>query len=213
MNFLASSIIGYLLGSFPTAYLILKISKGMDITKFGTGNVGAMNAFDVSKSKVLGLLVFMIDALKGLLSVYIILLIFPLNFTDAGISLIFSVFSHCYNPWINFKGGRGLATATGGSLILFPFLFFLWCLIWVGIFLIKKNVIWANLVATVSSMAIVMIFIEKVMQFSFPKPGTESTLLFFSTTLLIIILTKHFEPFLDLLKNKENNSPNRTKNE
>jgi glycerol-3-phosphate acyltransferase PlsY len=213
MDFLVSSIIGYVLGSFPTAYLILKSSKGMDITKFGTGNVGAMNAFDVSKSKILGLLVFLIDALKGLLSVYIILLIFPLNFSNAAISLVFSVFSHCYNPWIGFKGGRGLATATGGSLILFPFLFFLWCLIWIGIYLIKKDVIWANFIATVSSMVTVMLFIENVIQFAFPKPSTETTLLFFSTTLLIIILTKHFEPFFDLLKNKENNSANRNKNE
>ena len=55
MNYFLSVVIGYILGSFPTAYLILKQAKGIDITGQGSGNVGAYNSFEVSKSKIDGL--------------------------------------------------------------------------------------------------------------------------------------------------------------
>ena len=65
MNYLLSCIIGFLVGSLPTAFIILKKTKGIDITSAGTGNVGAMNSFEVTNSKIIGLIVFIIDALKG----------------------------------------------------------------------------------------------------------------------------------------------------
>ena len=120
MEYLISSLIGYLFGSFPSAYIFLKKAKGMDITKEGSGNVGAMNSFEVSNSKVIGYSVFLVDFLKGAASVLIPAFLFPDHFIYPAISLLFAVFSHCYNPWINFKGGRGLSTAAGGAAFLFP---------------------------------------------------------------------------------------------
>ncbi|MDP2365396.1 MAG: glycerol-3-phosphate acyltransferase, partial [Ignavibacteria bacterium] len=95
MDYLFSSIIGYLLGSIPTAYLILKKTKGIDITTHGSGNVGAMNSYEVTNSKKFGILVFLIDLLKGVLSVLIVLMIIKSSFTLAALSLLFSIFSHC----------------------------------------------------------------------------------------------------------------------
>lgn len=60
MEYIFSFLIGYLSGSIPTAYLILKKVKGIDITIAGSGNVGAMNSFEVTKSKWLGFLVFLL---------------------------------------------------------------------------------------------------------------------------------------------------------
>ena len=100
MSYLYCSLIGYLLGSIPTAYIVLKRTQNVDITETGSGNVGAMNSFEVSNSKIIGILVFIIDALKGLLSVYLCLLLFPLNFIYPALALFFAVFSHCFNPWI-----------------------------------------------------------------------------------------------------------------
>ena len=54
------------LGSIPTAYLVLRKVHGIDITNTGTGNMGAMNSFEITNSKVIGILVLLIDALKGL---------------------------------------------------------------------------------------------------------------------------------------------------
>jgi len=60
MEYLLSSVIGYLLGSIPTAYIFLQKVKGLDITKEGSGNVGAMNSFEVSNSKFVGISVLFI---------------------------------------------------------------------------------------------------------------------------------------------------------
>ena len=73
MQYLVSCLIGYLFGSIPTAFIILKKAKGIDITISGTGNVGAMNSYEVSNSKFLGILVFIVDFIKGSLSVIVVL--------------------------------------------------------------------------------------------------------------------------------------------
>ncbi len=203
MNYLLSLLAGYLLGSFPTAYVILKFSKGMDITLNGTGNVGAMNIFEVSKSKILGILVFLIDALKGLLSVYLCRLLFPMDFVYPSLALLFAVLSHCYNPWLKFKGGRGLATAAGGTLLLFPILLSIWIFAWVIVYLFKRDIIFANILATFMSLILVFTSANIAFKYSFPHPDSISTLLLFTSALLIIIITRHFEPLVELINNKK----------
>lgn len=202
MYYLFSIIIGYLLGSFPTAYLLLK-NKGIDITKTGTGNVGAMNAFEVTNSKTSGLLVFLVDALKGLLAVYIPLLIFPVDFAYPGLALVSAVSAHCFNPWLIFKGGRGLATALGGTVLISPVIPAVWILTWIIIYLIKRDIIAGNIFANFSTILAVCLLWELTYEFSFPKPDSVSTLLFFTFTLMILIFIKHIEPFLELINKKK----------
>ena len=198
MYYLLSSIIGYLLGSVPTGYLLLK-RKGINIITTGSGNVGAMNTFDITNSKVTGLLVFFIDAIKGLLSVYIPLLFFPFGFSYAAIALLFAVLSHCYNPWIKFKGGRGLATSLGGTLLIAPFIPSLWLFTWILVYLIKKDILLGNILSTFLAIIIILTFPDTVFKYSFPKAESISSLMFFSTALLIIIFIKHIEPLMELL--------------
>ncbi len=200
MNYLLSVVIGYIVGSFPTAFLILKKTRGIDITGKGSGNVGAYNSFEVSKSKTIGALVLLIDALKGLLSVYLTLLILPKEFVYPALAIMLAVFSHCYNPWLKFKGGRGLATSAGGLALLFPFLLAAWMMIWVIIYLIKKDIIWANLWATVMSLVLVFTTNQIAIKYTFPRAESISLLILFSTAILILILIKHVEPLKDLLK-------------
>jgi glycerol-3-phosphate acyltransferase PlsY len=202
MNYLAASLIGYLLGSFPTAYIILKKAKGIDITTAGSGNAGAMNSFEVSNSKIIGLIVFIIDALKGLLGVYLSLLIFPIDFIFPALALLFAVLSHCYNPWTNFKGGRGLATAAGGTALLFPFILVLWGILWLIIFSIKRHILFANIWANLMTLVLVFLSSNVAYKYSFPKPDSMSTLLMFSSALLTIVFIKHIEPLKDIIKNK-----------
>jgi acyl phosphate:glycerol-3-phosphate acyltransferase len=201
MDYLLSAIAGYLLGSFPTAYIVLKKTKGIDVTKSGTGNVGAMNSYEITNSKIVGILVFLIDALKGLLSVYLILLFLPVEFAFPGISLIFAVFSHCFNPWLKFKGGRGLATAAGGSILIFPSLLFIWCLIWAIIYLVKRDIIFANIWAIIMTAVIVFSTSNIIFKYVYPAPDSISTMILFTTTLLILILIKHLDPLYDIINN------------
>jgi acyl phosphate:glycerol-3-phosphate acyltransferase len=198
MYYLLSAIIGYLLGSLPTGYLMLK-RQGIDIMTSGSGNVGAMNTFDITNSKVTGLLVFFIDAIKGLLSVYLPLLLFPFGFGYAAIALLFAILSHCYNPWIKFKGGRGLATSLGGAVLITPFIPALWLSTWILVYLIKRDILLGNILATILSLLIILAFPDFVYQYSFPKAESISSLMFFSTTLLIIIFIKHIDPLMELL--------------
>jgi acyl phosphate:glycerol-3-phosphate acyltransferase len=198
MYYLLSAIIGYLLGSIPTGYLMLK-RRGIDIMNSGSGNVGAMNTFDITNSKITGLLVFFIDAIKGLLSVYIPLLLFPFGFGYAAIGLLFAILSHCYNPWIKFKGGRGLATSLGGTVLIAPFIPALWLSTWILVYLIRRDILLGNILATILALLIILAFPDSVYKFSFPKAESISSLMFFSTTLLIIIFIKHIDPLMELL--------------
>jgi len=66
MNFIYSGIIGYLFGAFPTAFLFTKYFANKNVLSEGSKNSGATNAYRVSDSKIIGLLVFAIDFSKGI---------------------------------------------------------------------------------------------------------------------------------------------------
>ena len=205
MEYLLSSLIGYLLGSFPTAYIFLQKTKGLDITQEGSGNVGAMNSFEVSNSKFVGISVLFIDLLKGGASVLIPILVFGNVFIYPAIGLLFAVFSHCYNPWIFFKGGRGLATAAGGAAIIFPYLLAVWVIFWVLFYVMRKDILLANIAATILSVLVLFGTYRIAFNYAFPKPAGVDILLTASSSILIIIFIKHIEPLKELIQKQKNN--------
>jgi glycerol-3-phosphate acyltransferase PlsY len=205
MEYLISSTIGYILGSFPSAYILLKLKKGIDITEKGSGNVGAMNSYEVTNSKLIGISVFLVDFLKGAGSVLIPSLIFPNEFIFPALSLLFAVFTHCYNPWLQFKGGRGLSTAAGGAVLLFPFLLAVWAVLWVIFYLMRKDIIFANISSTVFSILIVFGTSEIAIKYAFPKPDSISGLILVSVAILLIIFIKHIEPLKEFISEQKNN--------
>ena len=73
-SYILTAIVGYLLGSIPTGFLVAK-AKGIDIRAAGSGNIGATNAMRVL-GKPVGIIVLFVDALKGFASVMLII-----NFT------------------------------------------------------------------------------------------------------------------------------------
>lgn len=198
MQYLISIIIGYFLGSIPTAFLVLK-KKGIDITRTGSGNVGAMNTFEVSRSRLLGFFVFAVDFLKGLLSVILIKWLYPDEFIYPALSLLFAVFSHCFNPWINFKGGKGLATAAGGTILLLPYLLFGWILIWILSFAYKKDILLSNILATPLTLLLVLGKPELAAKYALNQPDVN-LLILFSTAGLLIIFIKHIEPLKEIIQ-------------
>ena len=204
MEYLISSLIGYLLGSFPSAYLLVKKASGIDVTKEGSGNVGAFNSLTITKSKLVGISVFLLDFIKGAASVLITLLIFPNVFIYPALALLFAVFSHCFNPWLRFKGGRGLATAAGGAVIIFPFLLVVWCILWVIFYVMRKDIILANFTATIFSLLIVFGTTRIAIKYAYPQPENISSMVIVCSAILIVISIKHFEPLIEyyiVLKN------------
>ncbi|HSD64399.1 MAG TPA: hypothetical protein VLB50_11390, partial [Ignavibacteriaceae bacterium] len=96
----------------------------------------------------------------------------------------------------------GLATAAGGAVLLFPFALLLWLLIWVMIFLFRKNISWANIWATVGSLIIIFNSSTIAVKYSFPHAATNGELILFSMALFIIIFVRHIDPLKDLIKDK-----------
>jgi acyl-phosphate glycerol 3-phosphate acyltransferase len=133
-NLILILIISYLIGSFPTAYLLVKKITGQDIRKIGSGNIGAMNVVRALKDKskklaVIGFLVVLIvDMAKGALSIFFAQFFLPLNFSVLIIAGFFVVLGHNYSIFLNFAGGRGAACLIGILLYLDIFSFLIWAL-------------------------------------------------------------------------------------
>lgn len=108
--------VAYLLGTFPSAVLIAR-SRGVDITSSGSGNPGASNVNRLMGRR-LGILVFVLDALKGSLSVVAGFL--AGGYAGALTLLCAAILGHVFPVTRRFKGGKGVATTGGGVLTLYP---------------------------------------------------------------------------------------------
>jgi acyl phosphate:glycerol-3-phosphate acyltransferase len=137
MPLLVLTIVGavsYLLGSIPFGYLLVKTFRGQDIRLSGSGNIGATNVAR-SGAKGLGAFTLLLDVLKGLLAVWLAALLARSKFNDCGdfvgfpcvrtlpliaVAALFVVMGHIFPVWLKFKGGKGVATALGVFLFIFP---------------------------------------------------------------------------------------------
>ena len=102
-------IIGYLLGTLPTAYVVTRLWAKRDIRTLGGGNVGFMNVFrEVGIAPAL--VVVFIDIAKGVAAIAIAK--WGLNTSDAFVLLagLAAVIGHNWMPWLKFTGGKGMAT-------------------------------------------------------------------------------------------------------
>lgn len=111
-------IIGYLLGTLPTAYVVTRLWAKRDIRTLGGGNVGFMNVFrEVGIAPAL--VVVFIDIAKGVAAIAIAK--WGLNAPDAFVLLagLAAVIGHNWMPWLKFTGGKGMATAIGIIITLF----------------------------------------------------------------------------------------------
>lgn len=109
-------LLGFLLGSIPFGYVIVKLRTGDDVRDFGSGNTGATNVGRVLGRKA-GLAVLLADALKGLAAVLIASWIGP---AAAAAAAFGAVAGHCYSPWLRGRGGKGVATMFGAFAVLAP---------------------------------------------------------------------------------------------
>jgi len=203
MYYFLIALIGYLIGSIPTAYILLRKKKGIDITRIGSGNVGAMNAFETTNSKIIGTAVLVLDLLKGMLVVFLTGLFFPDSFLYCAVSLLAAVTGHCYSVWLNFKGGRGLATAAGGLILFIPHLVILWLLFWLIAYLFRKNIHFANSVALILLGILSFTSRNVLAKYSSPEPETPVYYGVFTIVLVSIIMSKHILPLIDYFKEEK----------
>jgi acyl phosphate:glycerol-3-phosphate acyltransferase len=119
--YLVLLIIGaYLLGSIPTAYLMAKWRRGIDIRHFGSGNIGASNAV-ATGSRLTSIIVIAVDFCKGALPVYIAGWIgFP-QYQQVIVGLA-AISGHNWTLFLHFSGGRGVLTTLGVIFAVAPWL-------------------------------------------------------------------------------------------
>ncbi len=156
MMLVVGILAAYCLGSLPTAYLTGRVLKGIDIREHGSGNVGATNTFRVL-GRGPGILVLVVDILKGVLGVLGVgaLLGLPEELDRILLGLA-AVSGHNWTIFLEFKGGKGMATSLGvliGLAVSFPDLWLVvgMCLfVWILVFGASGYVSLASLLAAVA---------------------------------------------------------------
>lgn len=162
-------IISYLIGSIPTAYIFGRLLKGIDIRKFGSGNVGATNVLRVL-GRAPAITVLALDILKGFIAAvfvadFVALKTIPVSPEALRIILGFScIAGHNWTVFLGFKGGKGVASTLGVLLGLavritgFNLVFGLIILTWLVVFIPSRIVSLASLASGLSIPIYMVIF-------------------------------------------------------
>jgi len=118
-------ILAYLVGGIPFGLLLAKYFGKIDITKSGSGSIGATNVLRVLKqenpklAKKVAIATLALDILKGIL-VLAIAKVLGASIETLWAMAILSVIGHCYSPYLKFEGGKGVATGMGVYLFMLP---------------------------------------------------------------------------------------------
>ncbi|MDP2941223.1 MAG: glycerol-3-phosphate 1-O-acyltransferase PlsY [Candidatus Omnitrophota bacterium] len=199
---ITAAAISYLIGSVPTGYLFGRILKGIDIRKFGSGNMGATNVLRVLGKKA-GVTVLILDMLKGFLPVMFLgnLLIFKVAFLSPetlrviiGLSCISG---HNWTVFLNFKGGKGVATTIGvlaALAVKVPGMKLILALVlvtWLAVFIFSRVVSLASVVSGIAFPVYAFVF------------GQAATMKSLSVLLALFIILRHKSNLQRFLRGEE----------
>jgi glycerol-3-phosphate acyltransferase PlsY len=179
----------YLISSIPFGLIIGKLF-GKDVRKEGSGNIGATNVTRVIGKKA-GFLVLILDMAKGYIPTAYAFHFFYGDTKIIMLVAITAIIGHCFSVFLNFKGGKGVATAFGVMLALSPKATLVIAGIWIGTFLVSGYVSLSSILAAFSTPVIVL-FIEKDFNL------TIATLI-----MAVIIITKHSSNIKRLVQGNE----------
>jgi len=205
----------YLLGSIPFGYLLVRIFRGEDVRRTGSGNIGATNV--ARKSPLLGILTLLLDALKGSAAVAAGILlspaiferisilhipwrmILPASHSDfvlcAALAALFAVLGHIFPIWLKFRGGKGVATGLGAFLMIAPKAVLLSAGVFFILVLIFRYVSLGSIVAVAAFPNLTLVLHEY---------GNNSVALVLMATASVLIIVKHHANLRRLLAGTEN---------
>jgi len=162
-------IVSYLLGSIPFGYLLVRVFRGQDVRKSGSGNIGATNVARTG-SKGLGILTLLLDAAKGYEAVAFTFWLAARHDierpTSAGIdggatarvsghtvlllaalAAFMAILGHMFTVWLRFKGGKGVAAAAGSFVALAPRAMLVALILFVAVVALTRYVSLGSMVA------------------------------------------------------------------
>jgi glycerol-3-phosphate acyltransferase PlsY len=119
VNEILAIVLGYLLGSIPTAYIVTRLFKGEDIRQLGGGNVGGLNTYR-EVGFLAALIVGLVDMGKGVAAVAIAYWLLDLSQLFVILAGLAAVVGHMWMVFIKFSGGKGMGPTFGALAILLP---------------------------------------------------------------------------------------------
>jgi len=191
-------LIAYLAGGIPFGYLLVKHKYGIDVRKEGSGNIGATNVLRVLKekkpevAKKVAIIALAFDALKGAV-VILVAKLFGMSMETQYAIAVFAVIGHCFSPFLNFEGGKGVATTAGVMLVLLPIEAIIGLVVWGIMAKVTK-------ISSISSLTGILIGIASS-YFIHPNlfEGSHAPLVIIG----IIVFYKHIPNIVRLIQGKE----------
>ncbi len=145
MDFVFAALLGFVFGSIPFGLILTRAAGLGDVRQIGSGSIGATNVLRTG-NKGLAAATVLLDAAKAVIP---ILVAGSLWSGTEGVAAVGAVAGHCFTPWLNFKGGKGFASAAGAlGTLAFP-AFLVCAMIWVATLAISR-------ISSVSSLASVI---------------------------------------------------------
>lgn len=195
--FILSVIVSYIIGSFPTSFIIARALKGIDIREVGSKNAGATNVLRTT-GKVPALITLIVDMLKGVLVVTLVSGFFyrflpeiELDFYRPFLGFV-AVAGHIWSIFLGFRGGKGVATTLGVGIVIAPSVLLPSLGIWLVIFLLTSYVSLASILTLIA----------------FPIIAAASNYPFytviFSVLICAMVIYKHKENIKRLVAGAEN---------
>ena len=184
---------GYLFGSFPSGYLAGRIAKGIDIRSLGSGSTGATNVLR-HIGKRAAITVFLLDVFKGVLSILLAKYLLLNDSWQVAIGLS-TLIGHIWPVWLNWKGGKAVATGLG----IFLGLSWQVGLTTLGVFIIMITLFRIVSLASVSA----ALALPLIMFLSFSNSNISLPFLIISLLAMILVIWRHRENIGRLIKGKE----------
>jgi glycerol-3-phosphate acyltransferase PlsY len=184
---------GYLFGSFPSGYLAGRIAKGIDIRSLGSGSTGATNVLR-HIGKRAAITVFLLDLFKGVLSILLAKYLLLNDSWQVAIGLS-TLIGHIWPIWLNWKGGKAVATGLG----IFLGLSWQVGLATLGIFIIMIALFRIVSLASLSA----ALALPLIMFLSFSTSNFSLPFLIISLLAMTLVVWRHRENIVRLIKGKE----------
>lgn len=189
-------IFAYLLGSIPFSFILGKMLQGIDLRKYGSGNVGATNALRVLGWKT-GVAALLLDMLKGFGAVILARVIIPDNNLILITAGFIAILGHMFTVFLRFKGGKGVATSAGVFAALIPVTFIITLLFFILLIAITRYVSLGSLTA-----ALVLVLTQGY--FTFRDGVRDPEFLVLALIVSLFIFIKHRTNIKRLWEGTEN---------
>jgi len=196
-SLIGSVILAYVIGSFPTSFILTRMLKGIDIRQVGSQNAGATNVLR-TVGKVPALITLVVDILKGIFVVTVVTNFFYSFHIDLdfdfykGLMGLAVVCGHIWSVFLKFRGGKAVATTLGVAIALTPLALIPSAIIWALVFYLT------NFVSLASVMALLLFpAVACILKYPF-------YIVLFSVAICSLSIYKHGENIKRLVRGQEN---------